>query len=96
MKKYEIMYIVKANLEQEARTQAIEKLHEILTKNGAKIAKVDELGMKDLAYEIRKETKGYYVVIKVSAENDLAIREFNRLCKINPNVLRHLVTIDAE
>lgn len=96
MRKYEIMYIVKANLEEEARTQVIAKLHEILTKNGGTITKVDEWGFRDLAYPINFETKGYYVVIKMSAENDACLNEFNRLTKINPNVLRFLITKDQD
>lgn len=96
MKKYEIMYIVKANLDEEARTQVIEKLHEILTKNGATITKVDEWGMRDLAYSIDYETKGYYVVVKLSANDDVAINEFRRLTKINPSVIRFLITRDEE
>jgi len=96
MKKYEIMYIVKANLDEEARTQVIEKLHDILTRNGGTITNVDQWGIRDLAYEINDETKGYYVVIKMSAEGDAAIKEFNRLVKINPNVLRFLIIKDQD
>ena len=91
MRKYEIMYIVKANLDEEARNNVIAKLHEILTKNGATIANVDEWGIRDLAYEINNETKGYYIVIEINSEDDVATKEFNRLVKINPNVLRFLI-----
>ena len=34
--------------------------------------------------------KGYYVVIKVSCETD-TIKEFDRLMRINPNVVRHMI-----
>lgn len=95
MKKYELMYILKANLDEEARKAEIAKLHGILTKNGAKIGKVNEWGLKDLAYEIKKEKKGYYVVTKFEAEN-AALKEFNRLTNINSNVLRYLITVDHE
>ena len=91
MTKYEIMYIVKANLNEETRNQVIAKLHEILTKNGATVGKVDDWGIRDLAYPINDETKGFYSVIEIDAENDAAIKEFNRLVKINPNVLRFLI-----
>ena len=91
MKKYEIMYIVKANLDEETRNNVIGKLHDILTKNGATIAKVDEWGIRDLAYLINDESKGYYIVLDINTENDTAIKEFNRLVRINPNVLRFLI-----
>jgi small subunit ribosomal protein S6 len=93
MKAYEIMYILKTNLEDEARVQLIGQLHGILSSNGATIKNVDEWGMRGLAYPIKDEVKGYYVVIKIDGDSR-AIDEFNRLVRLNPNVLRFLITID--
>lgn len=94
MRKYEIMYILRADLEEAARKEAMDKLAAILTDNGAKIEKIDEsMGLRELAYPIKDQTKGYYVVLKVSMDN-VAINEFNRLVRINPNVLRHLIVVD--
>ena len=95
MKKYEIMYILKANLEDAQRKEVIEKLHSLLTSEGAKVTNVNEWGLRDLAYPIKKETKGYYVVIKVECEPN-ATKEFDRKTKINNNVLRYLITVDQE
>lgn len=95
MKKYEIMYILKANLEDAQRKEIIEKLHSLLTNEGAKVTNVNEWGLRDLAYPIKKETKGYYVVIKVECEPN-ATKEFDRKTKINNNVLRYLITVDQE
>lgn len=95
MKKYEIMYILKANLEDAQRKEVIEKLHSLLTNEGAKVTNVKEWGLRDLAYPIKKETKGYYVVIKVECEPN-ATKEFDRKTKINNNVLRYLITVDQE
>ena len=96
MRNYEIMYILKADLDEAGRNDAIEKLNAILEGKGAKVNKVDlSMGLRDLAYEINDETKGFYVVLKVSADEE-ALREFNRLVKINPVVLRHLVVVDHE
>ena len=96
MRNYEIMYILKADLDEAGRNDAIEKLNALLEGKGAKVNKVDlSMGLRDLAYEINNETKGFYVVLKVSADEE-ALREFNRLVKINPVVLRHLVVVDHE
>lgn len=95
MKKYEIMYIVKADLDEAARKAEIEKLHAILTGKGAKITNVNEWGLRDFAYPIKDLLKGYYVVIKVTAEED-ALKEFVRLAQIDQNVVRHLITIDKD
>ena len=54
MKKYEIMYILKADLDDASRKGEIEKLHGLLTKGGATIANVNEWGLRDLAYPIKK------------------------------------------
>lgn len=95
MKKYEIMYILKSNLDDAARKAEIEKLHGILTKNGAKITNINEWGLRDLAYPIKKEPKGYYVVIKLEADN-VALGEFDRLTRFDNNVLRTLVLVDQD
>ena len=95
MKKYELMYIVKDGLDEETRKAEIEKLHGILTSNGAKLGEVKEWGLRAFAYPINKQVKGYYVVLKLTA-NDAALNEFTRLAKINPNVVRHLFTVDQD
>lgn len=91
MKKYEIMYILKANLEDADRNQLIGKLHEILSLDGGTIDQVDEWGVRDFAYEINGDKKGYYVVVTISTESVNGINEFDRITKINSNVIRHLV-----
>ncbi len=95
MKKYEIMYILRPTLEEADRKAEIEKLAKLLINNGAKITKSDEWGLKDLAYEIKKEKKGYYVVLKIEAEAT-SLKEFERLTKIDNNVLRYLIIVDHE
>ena len=91
MRKYDIMYILKADLDEAARKEAMDKLAKLLEDNGAKVENTDEsMGLRELAYPIKDETKGYYVVLKVSMDN-VAINEFNRKTRHNPNVLRHLI-----
>ena len=93
MRKYEIMYILRADLDEAARKETMDKLAAILTDNGGKVENTDEsMGLRDLAYPIKDQTKGYYVVLNVSMDN-VAINEFNRLVRINPSVLRHLIVV---
>jgi small subunit ribosomal protein S6 len=92
MKNYEIMYILTPNLEGDAIKAEIEALHKILTDKGAKITGVNEWGMRDLAYAIKKQTKGYYVVANVTAE-PAALAEFDRLARLDAKVIRFLVTV---
>lgn len=94
MRNYEIMYILKADLDEAGRKEVMDSIHGILLEKGATINDVDEkLGLRELAYPINDEVKGYYVVIKVTTD-EAALKEFARLTKINPNVLRHLVVVD--
>ncbi len=60
MREYEIMYIVRPDIEEEAKTALVERFNGILTDNGAEIVKVDEKGKKRLAYEINDYRDGYY------------------------------------
>ncbi len=90
MKKYEIMYIVNASLEDAARNEVMNGLHKIITDNSGSIEKVEEWGVKEFAYEIKHMNKGYYVVINVEANNE-GIHEFERLARINNNIVRFMV-----
>jgi small subunit ribosomal protein S6 len=91
MPKYEIMYILKDNLEEEALKEMMGKVHAVLTDQQATIENVDEWGLRELAYPIDDHKKGYYVVLQVNA-SPAAIAEFDRLAKLNASMLRHLVT----
>ncbi len=90
MKKYEIMYIVNASLDDAARQSLMERLHAVITNHDGSIDKVDEWGVKEFAYEIDHMNKGYYVVINVTANNE-GITEFQRVARINNNVVRYMV-----
>lgn len=67
MKKYEIMYIVNASLDDAAFKTVSDRLHATITENGGSIDKVDDWGVKEFAYEIDHMKKGHYVVINVTA-----------------------------
>ncbi|ARK32912.1 30S ribosomal protein S6 [Halalkalibacter krulwichiae] len=95
MRKYEIMYIIAPNLEEAATKEVVERFNNVLTTNGAEIEKVNEMGKRRLAYEINDYREGFYVLLNVQANSE-AIDEFNRLIKINDNVIRVLVTKDEE
>lgn len=91
MKKYELMYILRPNLDEATLKAEKEGLSKLLTDKGAKLGKISEWGLKDLAYEIKKEKKGYYVVLEFEANNNDVIENFNKIVKLNNNVLRFLI-----
>ncbi|MCT4605827.1 MAG: 30S ribosomal protein S6 [Marinisporobacter sp.] len=93
MRKYETMFILKSNLEEEKRNAVIEKFKGIVEANG-EIEKVEEWGNKKLAYEINKINEGYYVVMNFKAGIDVP-KELDRNFRISDDVMRHL-TVNLE
>ena len=89
VKKYEVMFIAKP-LEEAEVTPIVEFISNLLTKNGAKIEKVDLWGKRRLAYPVKKQNDGYYVLINFEIEPD-AIFEIDRVIKIREEILRHLI-----
>ena len=94
MTKYEIMYIIRPTVAEEDRKKLIEDLHNVFTSMDSEIVKVDEWGMRDLAYEIQKHTKGYYVVADVKATEE-ARAEFDRVIRLKEDVIRYLIIKDV-
>ena len=91
MNRYEMIYIIDADLEEAARKELIEKVSALITNNGGEIEKVDETwGKRRLAYAIDYKTEGWYVLVNFKAPVDLP-RELERNLQINENVLRYLV-----
>ncbi len=90
MNKYEIMFIVKPDMEEAGIKKIADDMKKVLTDKGAKILEEQPMGQKELAYEIKKFKTGYYFLFNIEAPKE-AIDEFNRVSRINENLLRHLV-----
>jgi len=90
MRRYDIMYIIRPNLEDGVRNALIEEMNKTLNDLGSQDLKVTEWGLKDLAYEIDDFKKGYYVLYDVVAPVE-AINELDRIMKIRENIIRHII-----
>ena len=90
MNKYEIMFIVRPDMEEAEIKKTAENMKKILTEQKAKILEEKSMGQKELAYEIKKFNTGYYYLFIVEASKE-AEEEFNRVARINENLLRHLI-----
>lgn len=90
MTKYEIMFIVKATMDDAEITKTADVVKGLISGNGSKVIEFKDLGKKKLAYPIKKEISGNYFLMNVEATHDV-IAEFNRKVRINENILRHLV-----
>ena len=91
MRKYEIMFIVKPDLEETAIKQVAQDMKSVLENNNAKVLELKEMGQRDLAYEINKYKTGYYFLFTIETEDLNAPKEFDRLSLINENILRQLI-----
>ena len=61
MNKYELALVLNPTLDEEARTEAFNKVQDLITRFGGTIEKVDDWGKKRLAYEIKKVNEGFYI-----------------------------------
>ena len=94
MRKYEVVFIVKS-LEEEATNAVIEKFEKLIAANGGKIDKEDRWGKKRLAYEIKKESEGFYVIFYVTCE-PACVEDCDRVMKITEEILKHMIVRSDE
>ena len=91
MSKYEILYIIRPNIDEAAKKELIERFDNILVKDGAEIIESKDWAKRRLAYEIKDFREGIYHLITLTAEDAVAIDEFDRLAKISNDILRHMI-----
>ncbi|WP_341779097.1 30S ribosomal protein S6 [Levilactobacillus sp. HBUAS70063] len=89
--KYEITYIIRPDLDDAAKTALVERFDNLLKDNGADILDSKDWSKRRFAYEIGGFNEGIYHVITLNANDDTALNEFDRLSKINDNILRHMI-----
>lgn len=95
MSAYELMYIVKPDLDDQMVQQEIEKVGQLIQTNGGQLKKVTPWGKRRLAYTVKDNREGHYVV----AEFDLdqaKVQEVERVLKISDTVFRHLLVRQDE
>lgn len=91
MKKYDVMFIVKPDLEEGAIKEVFDSMKALLEDKKANIVETKEMGQRELAYEIKKYKTGYYFYFLIEADTAEAVKEFDRVALINENIIRHLV-----
>lgn len=93
MRDYEVVYIFRPSLLEGDVTKKLDRFHELVTRTeGSEILALDHWGVRQLAYPIQGQSQGYYVVAQFKAEpSDLG--EFERIVKLDDEVLRYLVVL---
>lgn len=95
MRNYELMYIVKPDLDEEKTAAVIEKFSALITNNAGEITSVDKWGKRRLAYEIRDYREGIYILVNFKGEAGTA-QELDRVMKISDEILRFMILSKEE
>ena len=96
MNKYEMMFIVKSQTEEAGAKKVADAISKIAKDNGAKVSELQDMGLKKLAYPIKKEINGYYYLLTFEANKETIV-ELDRKTSINEDVIRHLIVrLDEE
>lgn len=91
---YESVLIARQDLGQSQVNNIVSDLSNVIANNGGEVVRVDNWGLKNLAYRVKKNRKGYYVVLNISAPAN-AIFEYERLARLNEDIIRYM-TIKVE
>jgi len=91
MRAYEVLYIIRPDLDDEMLTANVDKFAEVVTSNGGADLSVDKWGKRRLAYEINDQKDGIYILMNFNGEAR-TVQELERVMKISDNVLRFLTT----
>jgi small subunit ribosomal protein S6 len=89
MNNYETIMIINSNLDEAATKASLEKITALINANG-KVESVEEIGKKKLAYPIKKQAEGYYVLVNFSSNPEF-IDELDRVYNITDEVIKHIV-----
>lgn len=90
MNKYELVLVVNAKIEDDARAAVVDKAKAYVERFGGTVTEVEDWGKKKLAYEIQHMKEGFYYFIQFEAAAE-APAEIERRVRIMENVLRYLV-----
>jgi small subunit ribosomal protein S6 len=86
---YETTFVVNAALDDPQIDAVIDKVTELITKNGGRVQDLNKWGRKRFAYPIKKKNNGFYVVIEFTAPGDL-IAKLERHYHLDEDIIRYL------
>jgi len=87
MRRYELMIILDAVLEERTVQPSLDRFLTVVKSRGGTVQKVDVWGRRRLAYDIDKKSEGIYAVVDLTADPD-TVRELDRQLNLNEGVLR--------
>ena len=87
MRHYEIMIILEPETDERTIAATLEKLLQVVPSSGGSVDKIDIWGKRRLAYDIKKKSEGFYVVVDMTTTPEIA-QELERQLGLNESVLR--------
>ncbi|SHE86066.1 SSU ribosomal protein S6P [Seinonella peptonophila] len=94
MSKYEIMFIVRPNVEEEKLTDARNKIQDVINQRGGQITETNDMGRRRFAYVInhdqQKYHEGLYTVYQFETTDASTLTELDRVINIDDRIIRHL------
>ena len=94
MREYELMYVVRPDVDDAGLTAAMDAVKSIVEANGGELLKTTVWGKRRLAYTVNHLRDGFYVIVRVNLATD-KVAPVERTLRINDAVFRHLlVTTD--
>lgn len=91
MKKYEMLYILSTEINDEQKDAIVAKFENVVKTNGGNVEKVDKWGVKKLVYPINYKTEGFYVLMSFESDVTL-VAELKRIAGITDGMLRIMIT----
>ena len=95
MQKYEMLILLKADMEHEARDAELKKYAEIVTSMGGSVEGIEEMDVKKTPYPIQVRAEAFFALIKFSADGK-TVRELDRIAGISDAVLRRMIVKTEE
>ncbi len=90
MKEYEVLFILKPQLSEEERQQVLDAFQGWITKTKGEILMFEQIGLRDLAYEIEDQNKGFYVQCQFKGGNE-TLDEIAKRTHVEERIIRHLL-----
>ena len=95
MRDYEVLYIVRADLDDDKVQSAVKRVNTLIERSGGRTEKTNLWGKRKLAYEVKHQKEGAYVLQDFQLEPD-RVPELEASLKITEEVLRHLIVRKPE
>jgi small subunit ribosomal protein S6 len=95
MKRYETIFITFPDLADEDQQNIFGKIKDLIPQEGGTILNFDEWGLKNLAYEIKKQTRGYYAYVDYTGSGTL-VKELERVMRIDDRVMKYMTVLTDE